>query len=226
MKQTLKKLLICTGVLTVTLSGCGSKDTTPSSDKTDKEEKVSLVKNDLYVEPLKPNTAQIKAFNKLSKAVADQDYEEEAKMTAVSFAFDFFTLANKSSNEDVGGLQFIPTTKIFRFKEFAQSYYYNNYGQIVNEYGKDSLPEVTSYKVTSVEAGNYTFNDNPCEGYDVTLTLTYADTDIPQNKLKKSMTITVISITDYPYDRTKSYKEAQDFVGDRINVYRVLSVSE
>ena len=225
MNQTIKKMLICTGILTITLTGCGSNDT-PSKKDTEKEEQITLVKNDLYVEPLKPNNAQIKAFNKLSAAVQAEDFEEEAKMTAVSFAFDFFSLANKSSSEDVGGLQFIPTTKIFRFKDFAQAYYYNSYGKIVNEYGKESLPEVISYKVDAITAGNYTFHDNACEGYDVKLTLKYADTDMPQEKLKKTMTISVISISDFPYDRSKTYKDAADFVGDRLNVYRVLSVSD
>lgn len=226
MNQTCKRLLICAGILSVTLSGCGGSDKPAEDKKAKEEEKVELVKNDLYLEPLNPGTAQIKAFNKLSKAVKDENYEEEAKMAAVSFAMDFFTLSNKSGSDDIGGLQFIPTPKIFNFKEFAKAYYYNNYTTIINEYDKESLPQVTSYKVTSIEAVDAVYNDNPVQGYDVKLKLTYAETDIPKNKLKTSMTIRMISITDYPYDRSKAYKDNDDFTGDRINVYRVLSVGD
>ncbi len=30
----------------------------------------------------------------------------------ISFVYDFFTLSNKKSGEDIGGLQFIPSNKV------------------------------------------------------------------------------------------------------------------
>lgn len=106
--------------------------------------------------------------------------------------------------------------------EFAQAYYYGNYPTIVNEYGKKSLPEVTGYKVEAVEEKDFTYNGSACRGYDVRLSLTYADTEV--ESLKKSMTISVIEIQDYEYDRTKNYKKDVVYDGEMKNVYRILAV--
>lgn len=225
MNQIAKKLLVSLGILSVTiLSGCSGTDSSDSDNSAKKDDKteVKMVANDLYIEPLNPTEAQIKAYNKLSDAITMEDKKEEATMVAVSFAFDFFTLSNKEDASDLGGLQFIPSDKIRNFMEFAQSYYYGNYPTIVNEYGKDALPEITGYKVESVEEGNFTYNSSPCTGYNVKLSLTYADTKV--EKLKTNMTVSVIEIQDYEYDRTKNYKKSVVYDGEMKNVYRVLAV--
>ncbi len=221
MNQIAKKLLLCVGILSVTMvSGCSSDDSSKKKETAKNEEKseVKMVANDLYVEPLNPTEAQIKAYNKLSEAITSENKKEEATMVAVSFAFDFFTLSNKEDAQDLGGLQFIPSDKIRNFMEFAQAYY----PTIVNEYGKKSLPEVTGYKVEAVEEKDFTYNGSACRGYDVRLSLTYADTEV--ESLKKSMTISVIEIQDYEYDRTKNYKKDVVYDGEMKNVYRILAV--
>lgn len=225
MNQIAKKLLVSLGILSITiLSGCSGSDASDADKAAKKDDKteVKMVANDLYVEPLHPTNAQIEAYNKLSDAIASEDKKEEATMVAVNFAFDFFNLSNKEDAGDLGGLQFIPSDKIRNFMEFAQSYYYGNYPTIVNEYGKDNLPEITSYKVESVEEGDFTYNNSPCKGYNVGITLQYADTKV--KKLKKNMTISVIEIQDYEYDRTKNYKKEVIYDGEMKNVYRVLAV--
>ena len=207
MNQIAKKLLLCVGILSVTMvSGCSSDDSSKKKETAKNEEKaeVKMVANDLYVEPLNPTQAQIEAYNKLSQAITSEDRKEEATMVAVSFAFDFFTLSNKEDAQDLGGLQFIPSDKIRNFMEFAQAYYYGN------------------YKVDAVEAKDFTYNGSACRGYDVKLTLTYAETEV--ESLKKSMTISVIEIQDYEYDRTKNYKKDVIYDGEMKNVYRVLAV--
>ena len=74
----------------------------------------------------------------------------------------------------------------------------------------------------AVEAKDFTYNGSACRGYDVKLTLTYAETEV--ESLKKSMTISVIEIQDYEYDRTKNYKKDVIYDGEMKNVYRVLAV--
>lgn len=223
MRYSIRKFLVCTVAFIVLLSGCGNSDTKEKAE-TKKEEKIELIKNSLYVEPKDPTNVQIKAFNKLSKAVESEALEEEANMTAVSFALDFFTLSNKTSNEDVGGLQFIPTAKIFRFKEYSQAYYYSNYGTIKNTYSASSLPEVTGYKTKSIEAIQTTYNGNPCDGYEVTLSLRYGESEVAKKDLKTEVVITVIAMADYSFDRSKKYLDETDFTGDKLNVYRVLTL--
>lgn len=226
MKLIWKKTFLCMSVLSLTLLG-GCDNSTEENKITNKEAQteeteVKLVENDLYVEPLNPTQAQIKAYNLLSEAIANEDHEKEAEMVAVSFAFDFFTLSNKEDAEDLGGLQFIPTDKIGSFMEFARSYYYGNYPTIVNEYGKDSLPEVSGYTVDSVTASEHTYNSSPCNGYDIKLTLTYKDTEV--ERLKTSLSISVIELSDFDYDRTKDYTDTVIYDTEMKNVYRVLAV--
>lgn len=213
-------------VLSLTLlGGCDNnteENKNTSQEAQTEEKEVKLVENDLYVEPLNPTQAQIEAYNLLSEAVANEDHEKEAEMVAVNFAYDFFTLSNKEDSEDLGGLQFIPTDKIGYFMEFARSYYYGNYPTIVNEYGKDNLPEVSGYTVESVTASEHTYNGSPCNGYDIKLTLTYKETEV--ERLKTSLTISVIELSDFDYDRTKDYTDTVIYDTEMKNVYRVLAV--
>lgn len=222
MNKNIKRFLLCTGVLALTLGGCGSKE--EPKEEVKEEEKAVLVKNDLYVEPLNPTDLQIRAYNELSTAVQEENYAKEAEMAAVSFALDFFTMSNKSGSEDVGGMSFIPTSMSWEFKEYAQSYYYNNYNYIVNEEGKDALPEVVDYKVSSVTEGIYTYLGEQYNGYDITLQLTYKEDGLEAEDLKTEMVLHMIGINDFKYDRNKVYKDYTDFEGERYNTYKVLGM--
>lgn len=226
MKQSAKKILVSFGVLSLTMvGGCGSTSEKQQLKKEEVKEtksEVKMVANDVYLAPLNPSTPQIEAYNKLSEAISTNNRQEEATMVAVNFAFDFFTLSNKKDVADIGGLQFIPTNKIRDYMEFAKSYYYGNYPAIVNEYGKNSLPQVTAYTVDSVEKSQFTYGKSSVEGFFVKLTLSYADTKVKE--LKEKLTIAVIQLQDFQYDRTKDYKKEVIYPGQMNTVYRILSV--
>lgn len=215
-------------MMTFTMSACSNDSASDQDKKTENETnetKTAMVANDQYVEPLNPTEAQMKAYNKLSAALENQDLEEEARQVAVSFAYDFFTLSNKKSQSDMGGLAFIPTPYIGAFEEYATSYYYGNYPTIVNEYNKKSLPEVSDVQVISTkEAQGFMYLQQPVEGYEIELKVTYAETKVPVEKLKTSMTVTVIRIYDYDYDASIDYKKAYTQEGNPKEVYRVLAV--
>lgn len=230
MKFIRKSLIIASSFLMACMmtacSGGDSKKEAAKEDDTTKEPKTAMVANDTYVEPVDPTEAQIKAYNQLSAALEKQDLEEEAKQVAVSFVYDFFTLSNKKNQDDMGGLAFIPTAYIGAFQEYATSYYYGNYPTIVNEYGKDSLPQVTDVHVTSIEAAqNLTYRYQPVEGYLVTLQATYADSKLSADQLKTSMTVTVIRMYDYDYDTEIDYTSNYTQTGDPIEVYRVYAIA-
>ena len=155
MKQQVKRLFLVLSVFfIVILGGCNSNQEKENEQAKKEQEttEIKMVANDLYVEPLNPTQAQIKAYNALSEAVESGDKKEEATMVAVNFAFDFFMLSNKEDAEDYGGMQYIPTDKISSFMEFAHSYYYGNYPTIVNEYGKENLPEIIDLHAVLIKA--------------------------------------------------------------------------
>lgn len=228
MKSIRKSLITASSLLLAfTMTACSDNSSKKETVKEDTSEtvKTAMVANDTYVEPVNPTEAQIKAYNQLSAAIEHNDLEEEAKQVAVSFVYDFFTLSNKKSQSDMGGLEFIPTAYIGTFQEYATSYYYGNYPTIVNEYGKDSLPEVTDVNVTSIEAAQgLTYHYQPVEGYLVTLTASYAESKLSKDKLKTNMTVTIIRMYDYDYDTEIDYSSNYTQTGDPTEVYRVYAI--
>lgn len=226
MNKLYKKTLLSMSVLSLLLvGGCSSSD---KKEKTVETEKVvKLIKNSRYVEPLNPSNVQTEAFNRLSAAVEAKQEDEEAKEVAVSFAYDFFTLSNKTSSTDIGGLQFMPSNSIGKFIDFAQSYYYSNYPTIVNEYGKASLLEVINVKVESAQKASLAYLNNTYDGYTVSLSITYADTKAPDSALRKTMTVSVVNIKDYDFNRSYNYKKAGLVLeGEMKSCYRVIGIDD
>lgn len=209
------------------LGGCNSSEKKEKEITKETEKVVKLIKNSRYVEPLNPSNTQTEAFNRLSAAVEAKQESEEAKEVAVSFAFDFFTLSNKKSATDIGGLQFMPSNSIGKFMDYAQSYYYNNYPTIVNEYGKDSLLEVTNVKVESAQEASLPYLNDTYKGYTVSLSLTYADTDAPNEALRKTMVVNVVKIKDYDFNRSYNYKKAGLVLeGETNRCFRVIGIDD
>lgn len=224
----IRKSLIALTLLAMvfTVSGCsGGSDKESKKEEDKKEPTVSMVANDVYVEPVNPTEAQILAYNKLSAALENQDTQEEAKQVAINFAFDFFTLSNKKNQSDLGGLEFIPTAYINKFKDFATAYYYGNYPTIVNEYGKNSLPEVSNVQISGFEeAQGLQYNTQPVDGYYVDLKVTYKEGKLPVDKLKTSMKITLIHMYDYDYNPETDYSGNYAESAQPKQGYRVLAL--
>lgn len=222
----MKKFLFL--LLCLTLCGCSQvKEANPQEPTPTQNDKkvVELIPNDKYEEPLNSYSEMNEAYNALTNAIQAGDAQQEATEVARSFAFDFFTLANKKSSEDVGGLQFIPSVNIRQYQEYAESYYYANYGVIVNEYSKKDLPKVIDVEVIHVEPASYTYHNSLCDGYDVTLKLTYDQTKLDASMLKTSMIVSVINILDYDFSRDYNYQDAATiFEGEMKDCWRVLAL--
>lgn len=187
MKLSKKFMIVCCAFSVLALGGCGKdeKEETP-------KEKIKIVENSVYETPKKPTEEMKKVYNQLSKALDGSDDAKKAELVGVNFAYQFFTLSNKTGNEDVGGLTFIPEASREEFKQYAVSYYYGNYKTVVNQHGKDSLPYVKSHKVTGVEATQLIYNDQTYDGYFVKLKLTYKSSELKEKQLKTTMTLQVI----------------------------------
>lgn len=183
MKKLLKLLCCC-----FLLVGCKPEEDNPIKN----EENVVLVSNETYEDPKNPSNAFKKAFNSLSEHINDQDMEKVSEDVAICFVYDFFTLKNKVDGTDVGGLTYLPQNRVEEFSEFAVRNYYKNYDAIVNEHGKNSLPEVVNVIVqskteTEVEYKNETYN-----GYTFNLTVEYDETKIPTEELKTTIQLTCL----------------------------------
>ncbi len=183
------------------LSACGSEEEVKKSE-------VEIKQNEIYTAPATPTDAEAKLFNKLTKAINEQDGEKIATLVAQNFVFDFFSLKNKESAQDVGGLTYLPANRQEAFKTFAMGMVYSNYATIVNDSGKKNLPMVSEVKVEDVQNQEIEYTDiipanselgTPEEeisdvynGYVVTMSIAYDKTDVKE--LKENVIVTVIDL--------------------------------
>ena len=154
----------------------------------DKSVDKKLISLDLYGYSLKKRDTDIfkTNFKELEKVLNEQpiNYEEYVKLISKLFVIDLYTLNNKVTSTDIGGLEFIHKDLEENFKENMGNSLYKNI--ISNLDGKrvQSLPTVSSIEVTDVFETKYTYNKTEYEAYMVTLKWQYENNDNYQNSIK------------------------------------------
>lgn len=67
-----------------------------------------------------------------------------------NFIADFFTLSNKNSRSDIGGLQFFTDDLVDDFRSFATDSFYLYLNHHIETYGREALPTVDSTTILNV----------------------------------------------------------------------------
>ena len=83
----------------------------------------------------------------------DEDLEKYASAIVRNFVADFFTLSNKNSRQDVGGLQFFSEEIVDNFRNYAIDQFYLYLNQHIAAFGSESLPTVVSTTIKNVDFG-------------------------------------------------------------------------
>ena len=116
-------------------------------------------------------------FNDLKSTLNSEEvnYEDYAKEIVKLFVSDFYTLDNKLTSSDIGGVEFIPSDMVENFKMHAGDTMYNHvktniYGDRVQE-----LPIVKKVDVTNLESITYTYKDKEYSGYIVSASWEYQE---------------------------------------------------
>lgn len=116
-------------------------------------------------------------FNDLKNTLNSKEvnYEDYAKEIVKLFVSDFYTLDNKLTSSDIGGVEFIPSDMVENFKMHAGDTMYNHvktniYGDRVQE-----LPIVKSVEVTNIENITYTYKDKEYSAYKVSAMWEYQE---------------------------------------------------
>lgn len=116
-------------------------------------------------------------FNDLKSTLNSEEvnYEDYAKEIVKLFVSDFYTLDNKLTSSDIGGVEFIPSDMVENFKMHAGDTMYNHvktniYGDRVQE-----LPIVKKVDVTNLESITYTYKDKEYSGYKVSASWEYQE---------------------------------------------------
>ena len=92
----------------------------------------------------------ITAHNEFNDVGNDATLLTYASVITQNFVADFFTLSNKESRNDVGGLQFFSTDLMENFQTSAIDNFYLHLNQFTEMFGADELPTVASTRVKSV----------------------------------------------------------------------------
>jgi len=117
-----------------------------------------------------------KYYSELEEELVDNKVDEEnyAKLIAKLFVIDYYTLNNKITNKDIGGVQFIHSELQEKFITEAAETVYKYVKN--NLYGtrKQKLPEVSSVEVKNIKNIKYSNGDYKDDsGYQITLNVEY-----------------------------------------------------
>lgn len=139
-----------------------------------------------YNYKLESNVTRIykKYFKELEEELKDEKTDEENYASLISrlFIIDFYTLNNKVTNKNIGGVQFIHTNLKNKFITESSNTVYKYIRN--NLYGnrKQKLPEVNDVKIISIKEIKYENNSYKDErGYEVVVDVGYVkDYDYPK----------------------------------------------
>lgn len=143
----------------------------------------------------KDNTNLMKEnFKELKDILANDNinYEDYAKTLAKLFIIDLYTIDNKKSMYDVGSLEYIYDKE--NFKTRCQNTLYKGLNDKSTRKNNE-YPIVESINIDSFENGEFTYNDNKYESYEITLSWDYKK-DLGYDKKGK---VTIIKIEDKLY---------------------------
>lgn len=115
-------------------------------------------------------------FETLKTLLAEEEYEKEEYVKLISelFIIDLYTIENKISRYDIGGLDFVYTDAVESFRSVTQNSIYKTVENNLDDTRVQSLPVVKS--ITSTEVSETTFtmpDDTTVEGYKVYISWEY-----------------------------------------------------
>ena len=115
-------------------------------------------------------------FNELDKVLSKEEIDEEkyAKLISQLFVIDFYTLNNKLSNTDIGGIQYIHPDIKDNFTLKAENTVYKYVKSNIYGNRRQELPIVINTTIEDIKTINYTsksHNDN--NSYQIKMNVEY-----------------------------------------------------
>ena len=137
------------------------------------------------------------AYDELSIVLNQEivDYEEYAKSISKLFVIDVFTLENKVSSTDIGGLEFVHKDLRDNFKDNLGSTLYNSVLSNINGKRVQKLPKVSNVSVDSITKDKYEYYDVEYDSYVIKCGITY-EVDLGY---QSSITLTLIRVDNMLY---------------------------
>ena len=133
------------------------------------EEDVVIKNLELYGYSLQESDTELykSEFDNLSNTLNKEtiDFEEYAKCISKLYVIDFYTLSNKLSNTDIGGLEFIYPEIKDNFKLKAKDTIYKYVEVNYNGKREQKLPEVSEVNVEEVTESKYKIGEEEYDSY-------------------------------------------------------------
>ena len=136
-------------------------------------------------------------FKELTKVLNEKPIDNTlyAKLISKLFIIDLYTLDNKLSSTDIGGLEFLHKDLKENFKENMGSTLYNFVESNIDGKRTQELPIVKDVIVDDVFETKYTYNKTEYDAYIVSTTISYEkDLGYPKN-----MKLTIINDNNILY---------------------------
>ncbi|MBR3210023.1 MAG: hypothetical protein IKF82_07165 [Bacilli bacterium] len=205
-KVKLGRILILLFILSLLVGVCiyGSTKVSKKSSTVKKVKAISSIEK--YDYTLKENaTAYYKGLYKELEKILNNDevsYDDYLEVMCKMFVADFFNLDNKSSKNDVGGVEFVYKDYQLDFKKYAMDSIYKTVENNVYGARKQELPIVSEVSVEKVKNDSYKLGDTVFdEAYVVNFDISYKSDLGYQNSgsltvIKKDNKLEIVSMKD------------------------------
>lgn len=114
-------------------------------------------------------------YNNLKEILNKEEVNEEeyAKTVSQLFVTDLFTLNNKITSSDIGGVQFIHSNFKEDFINIAKTTIYSTVESNIYGDREQELPEVLKAEVINIEKTKFTYLNEEYDGYKVNMSIEY-----------------------------------------------------
>lgn len=197
-----KKFLLCLILIVIAVGAYFAYNNFFKEEEVTAPKVVDEIKNFNYVVNENDTKLFKTTFKELKEILSKKkvDNKKYAETISKLFVIDFFNLNNKTSKNDVGGVQFVYSSYKTDFVDYARDGIYKQVENKIDNKKNQHLPEVTSVEVTKVEevvpANIFEHkdleNDTEADGYEITITWKYKNGSGFQN----SAVLTVVKDGD------------------------------
>ena len=148
-----RKLIVCFLIVLLILGGYFGYNKFFNKTKVSAPKVVDEIKSFNYVVNENDTKLFKKNFNELKEVLGKKEVDNQkyAEVIAKLFVIDFFSLNNKTSKNDVGGVQFVYSTYQSDFVDYARDGIYKQVKNGIDSKVNQNLPLVKSITVTNCE---------------------------------------------------------------------------